>query len=317
MTDGTAQSIRGRPRAESRQLCAAYAAYVHRLERRGVSGPRGGDPRSPALHLEGDLRSLRPARLRAGEARHRRRRHRRRDAPQHPRDVRMPFRRPDGRGGAQHPQHPARRRRDRVHAEPRGGEGAHHGSRVLRHDRGRAREGRPEADRDRRRRSRVRRARRTARAHRLRGIPRRGRPGVRLAAARRRVAGDLAQLHLGHDGQPEGGGLLAPRRLPERRRQPAHLEHAAAGRLSLDAADVPLQRLVLPVEHGGQRRHQRLPAESRAGPDLQADPGAPGHALLRRADRAQRADQRGSEAARGHQPQGVGVRRRCRSRRRR
>ena len=132
---------------------------------------------------------------------------------------------------------------------------------------------------------------------RLRGVPRRGRSGVRLAAARRRVAGDFAQLHLGHDRQSEGRRLLAPRRLPERHRQPPHLEHAAAGRLPLDAADVPLQRLVLPVEHGGQRGHQRLPAQGRAGADLQPDPGAPGYALLRRADRAQRADQRGSEAA--------------------
>jgi fatty-acyl-CoA synthase len=46
--------------------------------------------------------------------------------------------------------------------------------------------------------------------------------------------------------QPEGRRLPPPRRAPERGRQRARLEHAAAPGLPVDAADVPLQRLVLP-----------------------------------------------------------------------
>ena len=58
--------------------------------------------------------------------------------------------------------------------------------------------------------------RRAARRARLRGVHRGGRPGVRLAAARRRMAGDLAQLHLGHHRQSEGRRLPPPRRVPQR-----------------------------------------------------------------------------------------------------
>ena len=42
-------------------------------------------------------------------------------------------------------------------------------------------------------------------------------------------------------------------------------------RLSVDAADVPLQRLVLPVGRGRGGRHPRLPAQGRARPRLGAD----------------------------------------------
>ncbi len=52
-------------------------------------------------------------------------------------------------------------------------------------------------------------------------------------------------------------------------------EHAAARRLPVDAADVPLQRLVLPVDDGRQRRRQRLPAQGRRAGDLRRDPRAP------------------------------------------
>ena len=41
------------------------------------------------------------------------------------------------------------------------------------------------------------------------------------------------------------------------------LGDAGAFSLSLDPADVPLQRLVLSVDDGGQRRHQRLSAAGR------------------------------------------------------
>jgi fatty-acyl-CoA synthase len=45
---------------------------------------------------------------------------------------------------------------------------------------------------------------RAPRRHRLRGLHRRRRPGVRLEDARRRVGRHLAQLHLGHHRQPKG-----------------------------------------------------------------------------------------------------------------
>ena len=55
-------------------------------------------------------------------------------------------------------------------------------------------------------------------------------------------------------------------------------------RLSLDAADVPLQRLVLPLGRHGGRRHARLPAQGRPGARLATDRRRGGDALLRRAD---------------------------------
>ena len=44
-----------------------------------------------------------------------------------------------------------------------------------------------------------------------------------------------------------------------------------ASGLSLDPADVPLQRLVLSLDHGGSGRRQCLPAQGRSDQDLRAD----------------------------------------------
>ena len=66
----------------------------------------------------------------------------------------------------------------------------------------------------------------------------------------------------------------------------------AAFGLPVDAADVPLQRLDLPLDDGGQRRDERLPAQGRSAEDLRADQGGEGDALLRRADRPLHADRR-------------------------
>ncbi len=73
-----------------------------------------------------------------------------------------------------------------------------------------------------------------------------------------------SELHLGHDGQPQGRGHPPPRRVPERGVNVVTWEHAASLGLPVDAADVPLQRLVLPVDDGAGRRHQRLSASRRS-----------------------------------------------------
>ena len=70
-------------------------------------------------------------------------------------------------------------------------------------------------------------------------------------------------LHLGHHRRPEGRRHASPRRLPERGVQRGDLDDAALPALPVDAADVPLQRLVLPVDGGDARRHARVPAQGR------------------------------------------------------
>ena len=93
-----------------------------------------------------------------------------------------------------------------------------------------------------------------------------GDPAFRLADAGRRMGRDLAQLHVRHHRRSQGRGLSSPRRLPARDRQRRHLRDGQASGLSLDAADVPLQRLVLPLVALGRRRHACLPARgARAG----------------------------------------------------
>ena len=56
----------------------------------------------------------------------------------------------------------------------------------------------------------------------------------------------------GTTGQPQGRDVHPPRRLPERARRDHHTRARPRQRLPVDAADVPLQRLVHPV--GGRRR---------------------------------------------------------------
>jgi fatty-acyl-CoA synthase len=64
--------------------------------------------------------------------------------------------------------------------------------------------------------------------------------------ARRRMGCDCAELHQRHHRQPQGRGLPPSRRAQQRHQQCAGVGHAQARRLSVDAAHVPLQRLVLP-----------------------------------------------------------------------
>ena len=96
----------------------------------------------------------------------------------------------------------------------------------------------------------------------------------------------------GTTGNRRGSSTTTAARTSTRRVQHRHLEHAAAFGLPVDAADVPLQRLDLPLDDGGQRRDERLPAQGRSAEDLRADQGGEGDALLRRADRALDADRR-------------------------
>ena len=70
----------------------------------------------------------------------------------------------------------------------------------------------------------------------------------------------------GTTGRPEGRHDDAPRRVPALARRHRRGGADAAQPLRLDAADVPLQRLGLPVGGDRDRRPARLPAEGRAGP---------------------------------------------------
>ncbi len=81
-------------------------------------------------------------------------------------------------------------------------------------------------------------------------------------------------------------------------RQRAVVEPAQASRLSVDAADVPLQRLVLPVDAGGGGGDQHLPAARRDRRDLRRDRARSRDAPVRRADRDADGARRQRSAAR-------------------
>jgi len=101
------------------------------------------------------------------------------------------------------------------------------------------------------------------------------------------VGADRSQLHLGHYRQSKGRRLPSSRRLPERDRQCDHFRPWPRLGLSLDLADVPLQRLDLPLGGDGGGRHTCLPAPCRSGANLRRDRRASGYPFVRRADRAQ------------------------------
>ncbi len=245
---------------ERRQLRAADAALADRAGRQGLSPACVGDSRAAPIHLGANLRALPAAGLGVAGSRHRQRRHGGDDGGEYARDVRGALRRADVGRGPQHPQHPPRRAGARLLPAPRSRQGADHRSRVCRHHRRGARRGR--------RRDPGHRHRRSARRQ----------PGPELGRidyeqlldggdpqfAWRGPADEwnaiCSQLHLRHDRRSEGRRLPSPRRLPDRHRQRFVLGDAAAPRLSVDAADVPLQRLVLPLDAGGDRRNQRLRA---------------------------------------------------------
>ena len=129
---------------------------------------------------------------------------------------------------------------------------------------------------------------------------------LRAALPGRRVAGDRAQLHLGHHRQSQGRRLPPSRRASERGRQRAGLEHAALPGLSVDAADVPLQRLVLPLVDRAPGRHAGLPAPGRERDHLRGAGRARHHPSLRCPDRHGHAGQRARERRAGRSPRRCG-----------
>ena len=108
----------------------------------------------------------------------------------------------------------------------------------------------------------------------------------RAVARRRRGARDLHQLHVRDDRQPEGRDVHASWRLSQRpgRGRPLAARHRL--RLPVDAADVPLQRLVHDLGRHRDRRAPRLPSRRRPGSDLEARRRRGRHPLQRRPDRA-------------------------------
>ena len=102
---------------------------------------------------------------------------------------------------------------------------------------------------------------------------------------RRRARHDLDQLHLGHHRAAQGRHVQPPRRLPQRARRGAALVVHARQRLPLDAADVPLQRLVHDLGARRGRRHPGLPARGPGRRDLAADRHRGRHPPQRRAHR--------------------------------
>ena len=160
-----------------------------------------------------------------------------------------------------------------------------------------------EAAGDRLRRPGVRRRRRAARRDRIRGVHRR-RATRTSPGAMPDDEWDAISLNYtsGTTGNPEGRGLPPPRRLSAGARQRRHLRHGQASGLSLDAADVPLQRLVLPlVDLGRSPAPMSACARCAPTPMYDAHRRAQGHASVRRADRdvdaAQRAGRREEAAA--------------------
>ena len=105
---------------------------------RGLSEPHRRHPRRAALYLAAEPGALPPARLGAGDARDRARRHGGADGAERAGSVRGAFRRADGRRRAERAQHPARRRDDRLHPEAWRGQGADHRHRIRPGDRPRA-----------------------------------------------------------------------------------------------------------------------------------------------------------------------------------
>src|SRR6266487_753468 len=104
------------------------------------------------------------------------------------------------------------------------------------------------------------------------------------------MAGDRAELHVGHHRQPEGCRAAPSWRISERLWQRTDLRPVAPQRLSVDAADVPLQWLDLHLGCDPGWRYACLPAARGARTDLRRNRRAWRDAYVRRADRPDHAD---------------------------
>ena len=90
---------------------------------------------------------------------------------------------------------------------------------------------------------------------RLRGAARGRRPGIRLAYGRTDEWQAISLNYTsGTTGDPKGVVYHHRGAYLNAHLQHRHLGHAAPRGVPVDAADVPLQRLVLPLDHGGERR---------------------------------------------------------------
>ena len=200
------------------------------------------------------------------------RRPRRLPAAQRPRDARRALRRAAGGRGARRDQHPAVHRGDPLHPRPLRVQaaGGRRGAYPMVAPVARRAEDREEIitvvdPGEPGRRHRLRRhLRRPAR-------PRPRRRAARGTVGRRRTGADLDQLHVRDHGPAQGRDVHPPRRVPELPRRGRALRAQLRQRLPVDAADVPLQRLVHAVGRHGDRRHARLPARGARRRDLAAD----------------------------------------------
>ena len=167
-------------------------------------------------------------------------------------------------------------------------------------DRGGARAARAQAARDRRGRSASTPARASALgALDYEALLAEGDPAYAWQPPARRVGRDLAQLHLGHHRQSQGRRVPPSRRVPERARQHARTGACRAtrcicGRCRCSTATAGAFRGRMAANAGTNVCLRKVEADG----GLRADPRAQRHALLRRADRAQHADQRARRAAR-------------------
>ena len=107
-----------------------------------------------------------------------------------------------------------------------------------------------------------------------------GDPDYLWSMPSRRMERHLAQLHQRHDRQPQGRRVPPSRRGADVLRQHARDRHGPAPDLSLDAADVPLQRLVLPLVDQPRLRHACLPPLGPRQADVRRDRQSRGDASL-------------------------------------
>ena len=219
-------------------------------------------------------------------------------AAQRARDGRRALRGAAGGRGARRHQHPVGRRGDPLHLRPRRGRRPRGRRRVRGPRHAPARDARHGADgRHGRRRRGPADGRRAPRHRRLPRAARRGGARRIRLVGRRRAGADRDQLHVGHHRPSQGRGLHPPRRLPRLPRRAGPRRAQLRERLPVDAADVPLQRLVHGVGRHGRGRHPGVPARRARRADLAADRRPRRHPSQRRPDRRHHDHERGDTPA--------------------